>query len=109
MDEALLSGFIAALNMFGKQTIGDLNEIAFTGLDVSLLVVSKYGLVCIAIMDADLTDIDFKEGCEEALDAFYERYHDNIHDWDGNMSKFRDFRDFLDAQIQEYFVKIKLS
>lgn len=107
LDEALLSGFIAALNMFGKQTIGDLNEISLTGLDVSLLVVSKYDLVCIVIMDADLTEIDFKEGCENALDAFYEKYREDICDWGGDMSKFREFRDYLDGQIQEYFVKIK--
>jgi len=107
LDEALLSGFIAALNMFGKQTIGDLNEISLSGLDISLLVVSKYNLICIAVMDADLTELDFREGCENALDVFYERYKDELDNWGGNIAKFRDFRAFLDGQIQDYFVKIK--
>ena len=70
LDEAVLSGFISALNMFGQQTLGKVGDISISGLGINLLVINKWGLHIIGILDSDLPELNFREGCENALDVF---------------------------------------
>ena len=99
MDETVLSGFIGALNMFGSQTLGEVGDIRISGLEISLLVIHKWGLHIIAVIDSDLPHLNFREGCEAALDAFYERYVEKIENWGGRLKVFSDFKPFLEGQI----------
>ncbi|MHA1292059.1 MAG: hypothetical protein ACTSQJ_05260 [Promethearchaeota archaeon] len=107
LDEAMLSGFIAALNTFGAETLGKIEDISISGLAINLLVVSKHNLICIAVMDSDLPELNFREGCEKILDTFYEKYKLSLTNWNGHIKTFKDFKIFLDNEIQNYFVKLK--
>lgn len=107
MDEAVLSGFISALNMFGKETLGSIDDISISGLDMHLIVVRKWGLMCIGIIDSDLPEFNFREGCENALETFYQRYINQIENWNGSLKPFAEFRNYLEDQIQGYFEKLK--
>jgi len=107
LDEAVLSGFISALNMFGQQTLGKVGDITISGLGINLLVINKWGLHIIGILDADIPELNFREGCEAALDAFYEKYVEKLQDWNGRLKIFSDFKSYLEGMIQGYFVKLK--
>ncbi len=107
LDETVLSGFIGALNMFGQQTLGKVGDISISGLGINLLVIHKWGLHVIAIIDSDLPELNFREGCEAALDAFYDRYVQKLENWGGRLRIFSDFKPFLEGQIQGYFAKLK--
>ena len=102
LETARLSGFISALKMFGEETLGNIKSITIDGLDINMMVVSKYDLIFIAIMDNDLPETNFREGCIKALDQFYQRYHEELESWDGSLQKFREFRKTLKIQIANY-------
>ncbi|MGV9203907.1 MAG: hypothetical protein ACOC44_07775, partial [Promethearchaeia archaeon] len=42
LNTAQLSGFISAFKMFGEETLGNIKAISIDGLDIDMLVVSKY-------------------------------------------------------------------
>lgn len=108
LDTAQLSGFIAAFKMFGEETLGNIKAISIEGLDIDMLVVSKYNLIFIAIMNAYCSKItDFRKGCQKALEAFYRGYKEKIDDWDGDLRQFREFRGILKEQVQKYLSKLK--
>lgn len=108
LDTNKLSMFISAFKVFGEETLGNIKAISIDGLDINMLVVSKHGLLVIAIMDAFCTQVtDFKTGCEKALDVFYKQYCEQINDWDGNLSTFRDFKEILNDQIQVYLSRLQ--
>lgn len=101
-----LSGFIGALKMFGEETLGNIRDISINGLDIEMLIVSKYNLICVAIIDADIPEINFRRGCERALDVFYSLFKDKIEGWDGSLETFRDFKELLNEQILRYFEEL---
>ena len=107
LDEAVLSGFISALNIFGSHTLGKIGDISISGLDINLLVIHKYSLMCIAVMDSDIPELSIREGCEIALDTFYQKYVQEIDNFNGRLTKFSEFKPFLEGQIQGYFAKLK--
>ena len=107
LEAARLSGFISALRMFGEETLGKIRDIAINGLDIDMLVVSKYKLVMIAIMDSDLPGLDFRAGCERALEVFHKIFKDQIRNWDGSLNTFKDFRELLQQQVDRYFSELK--
>jgi len=103
LESAHLSGFISALKMFGEETLGEIGNISISGLDIDLLTISKHNLIMVVIMDSDLPDLNFKKGCERALDSFYEIYNELIPNWKGSLKTFRDFREILTKQIELFF------
>ena len=107
LDPAHLSGFISALKMFGEETLGKIRDISINGLDIEMLIISKYDLVFIALMDSNVPHLNFREGCERALDVFYRIFHDKLKDWDGSLKPFKDFKELLEGQVQRYFDEIE--
>ena len=107
LEAARLSGFISALRMFGEETLGKIRDISINGLDIDLLVVSKYKLIMIAIMDSNLPGLDFRAGCERALEVFHKIFREQIENWDGSLSTFKDFKDLLQQQVDRYFQELK--
>jgi hypothetical protein len=102
-----LSGFIAALKMFGEETLGNIKDISINGLDIDMIIVTKYNLIMISVMDSDIPLLDFRDGCARALDVFYKIFGDKIEDWDGSLDTFRDFQDLLKEQIARYFEELR--
>ena len=107
LETAHLSGFISALKMFGEETLGKIRDISINGLDIDMLIFTKYNLIMIAIMDTSLPGLDFRAGCERALDVFFRIFGDQIEEWDGSLETFRDFRDLLNQQIERYFNELE--
>lgn len=107
LETAHLSGFIGALKMFGEETLGKIRDISINGLDIDMLIVSKYKLIMIAIMDAELPEIGFRAGCERALDLFDTLHGEDLKSWDGSLKTFRDFRSLLNQQIERYFKELE--
>ncbi|MHA1150977.1 MAG: hypothetical protein ACTSR8_22375 [Promethearchaeota archaeon] len=107
LEAARVSGFISALKMFGEETLGKIRDISINGLDIDMLVVSKYRLVMIAMMDSNLPGLDFREGCERALEIFNKIFHDKIENWNGSLDTFRDFKDLLQQQVDRYFKELE--
>jgi len=106
LETAHLSGFIGALKMFGEQSLGRIRDISINGLDIDMLIVSKYKLIMIAIMDAELPEIGFRAGCERALTLFDTLHGEDLKSWDGSLKTFRDFRSLLNQQIDRYFEEL---
>ena len=107
LETAYLSGFIGALKMFGEETLGKIKDISINGLDIDMLIVSKYDLIFIALMDSDIPHLKFREGCETALDVFYKIFSEELKSWDGSLSPFRGFRDLLNGQVERYFEELR--
>ncbi len=106
INPVLLSSFIGALSLFGKDSLGKIEEILIKGLDVEMVVVSKHKLILIAIMDKKFNKYYIREEAEKALDNFYMFYKNEIDDC-MDVNKYDSFKKILLMQIIEYFDKLK--
>ncbi len=101
----LLSSFVGALSLFGAESLGKIEEITIKGLSIQMIIVNKFDLVLIAIMDKDFVKEDMREEAEKALDMFYHLYQNEISD-STDVSQFESFKKILYDQIVEYFNRI---
>lgn len=107
LEPAYISGFIGALKMFGEETLGKIRDISINGLDIDMLIVTKHDLIFIAIMDSEVPHLDFREGCENALDVFHKLFKEQIESWDGTLKPFKGFKELLEGQVNRYFEELK--
>ena len=101
----LLSSFVGALSLFGAESLGKIEEITIKGLSIQMIIVNKFDLVLIAIMDKDFVKEDMREEAEKALDMFYHLYQNEISD-STDVSQFESFKKILYDQIVEYFNRV---
>jgi hypothetical protein len=103
INPVLLSSFVGALSLFGKDNLGKIEEINVKGLAVDMIVVYKYNLILIAIISHDFKD-DIRDEAEKALDMFYSSYVKELQNLEFlNVSIFDEFKKVLYLQIQDYF------
>ncbi len=105
INPVLLSAFVGALSMFGKENLGRIKEIRVIGLDVDMIVVSKHGLVLIALMDKDFAKREIRAEGEKLLDLFYSMYEKSIEDCI-EISQFKKFKEILQEEVQIYLDRI---
>ncbi|MHA1468398.1 MAG: hypothetical protein ACTSP6_10035 [Promethearchaeota archaeon] len=105
INPMLLSSFVGALSLFGKDNLGKIEEIEIKGLDVGMVIVYKYNLILITIMAKDFMKNNIRGEAEKTLDMFYSSYSEEINDANGclDLSIFNDFKKLLYFQIQDYF------
>jgi len=101
----LLSSFVGALSLFGSESLGKIEEITIKGLSIQMIIVNKFDLVLIAIMDKDFVKEDMRKEAEKALDMFYHLYQNEISDYT-DVSQFESFKKILYDQIVEYFNRV---
>ncbi len=104
INPILLSSFVGALGMFGSENMGKIEEIVVVGLDIQMIIVNKYDLFLIAILDKDVVKEDMHFEAEKALDIFYSVYQDEIGDCI-ELGIFEPFKKALYNQIKEFFNK----
>ncbi len=102
INPMLLSSFVGALSLFGAENMGKIEEITIKGLSIQMVIVNKFDLVLIAIMDKDFVKEDIREEAVKALDMFYHLYQNEIGDCT-DVSQFESFKKILYDQIVEYF------
>jgi hypothetical protein len=102
INPILLSSFVGALSLFGKDSLGRIEEIIIKGLNVQMIIVNRHSLVLIAILDKDFVKEGIREQAEKALDNFYTLYQDEIEECI-EVCKFDSFKKILYMQIEEYF------
>lgn len=102
----LLSSFVGALGLFGEN-LGRIEEINIKGLDVEMIIVYKYNLIFVAILDKEFIKHDIREEAEKSLDMFYSLYRREIEENCNEVSQFTSFKNILFTQIEEYFNRIK--
>jgi len=105
INPMLLSSFVGALSLFGSESLGKIEEITIKGLSIQMIIVNKFDLVLIAIMDKDFVKEDIREEAENALDMFYHLYQNEISDCT-DVSQFESFKKLLYDQIVEYFNRV---
>ena len=105
INPVLLSSFVGALSLFGAESLGKIEEITIKGLSIQMIIVNKFDLVLIAIMDKDFIKEDMREEAEKALDMFYHLYQNEISDC-ADVIQFESFKKILYDQIVEYFNRI---
>ncbi|MFW9866421.1 MAG: hypothetical protein ACFFEN_10035 [Candidatus Thorarchaeota archaeon] len=106
INAVLLSAFVGALRLFGEN-LGEIKEINIKGLDVEMIIVYKYNLIFVAILDKEYIMHNIREEAEKSLDMFYTLYRTEIKNNSFEVSQFQSFKKILSQQIEDYFVKIK--
>lgn len=102
INPILLSSFVSALSFFGKENLGKIEEIAVKGLDVEMIVVAKYDLILVTIMDKDFLEGEMRDEAENLLDIFYSCYQEEIGEDCSEIVKFEEFQQVLASQVQDY-------
>ncbi|MFX0077095.1 MAG: hypothetical protein ACFE96_16745, partial [Candidatus Hermodarchaeota archaeon] len=69
------------------------------------IIVNKFDLVLIAIMDKDFVKEDIRDEAVKALEMFYHLYQNEIADCT-DVSQFESFKRILYNQIVEYFDRV---
>ncbi|MHA1242342.1 MAG: hypothetical protein ACTSQU_16400 [Promethearchaeota archaeon] len=105
INPVLLSSFVGALSLFGSESLGKIEEITIKGLSIQMIIVNKFDLVLIAIMDKDFIKEDMRKEAEKALDMFYHLYKNEISD-STDVFQFESFKKILYDQIVEYFNRV---
>ncbi|KKM74017.1 hypothetical protein LCGC14_1404600 [marine sediment metagenome] len=108
INPVLLSSFVGALRLFGDN-LGEIEEINIKGIDVEMIIVYKYNLILVAILDKDFMKHDIREEAEKALDMFYTLYSKEFNEEYIEVSQFHAFKEILSTQIEQYFNRIKTS
>lgn len=108
INPVLLSSFVGALSLFGRDNLGKIEEISVTGLEIDMIIVVKYNLILIAILAKEFAkNIDMlRSEIEKALDIFYSSYQEEIAKA-VDVSVFDDFKGILKMQIEDYLEKIQ--
>jgi len=106
INPLLLSSFVGALQLFGAENMGKIEEIRIKGLSIDMIIVNKYNLVMITILDKAFVKDGIRGESEKALDMFYTIYRDEIEDCD-EVYQFKSFKKILYDQIEDYFIRIK--
>ena len=101
INPILLSSFVSALSFFGKENLGKIEEIDVKGLDVEMIVVAKYDLILVTIMDKDFLNGKMRDEAEKLLDIFYSCYQEEIGKCI-DIVKFEEFQKVLASQVQDY-------
>ena len=78
INPALLSSFAGALSLFGAKNLGKIEEISIKGLDVDMIIVHRYQLILMAILDKRFAQNGIREEAIKSLDMFYSTYQDLI-------------------------------
>jgi hypothetical protein len=102
----LLSSFVGALQLFGAENMGKIEEIRIKGFSIDLIIVKIYDLVMITILDKAFVKEGIREESEKALDMFYAIYRDEIEDC-AEVYQFESFKKILYDQIEDYFIRMK--
>ena len=105
INPVLLSSFVGALSLFGKDNLGKINEINVKGLDLEMIMVSKYSLILIAIIDKNYIRNNLRDDAERALDMFYLLYKEEIAN-SVHTEIFEPFKKILLLQIKDYLDEI---
>lgn len=74
-----------------------------------MIIVYKYNLIFVAILDKEFIRHDIREQAEKSLDMFYTLYRAEINRDCIDVSQFESFKNNLTKQIEEYFKMIKES
>ncbi len=101
INPILLSSFVGALSMFGQDSLGKIEEISVKGLDVDIIIASKYKLILVAIMDKKFAQDGIREEITMALDMFYMLYQTDIEETVIDISRFDSFKDVLSSKTNE--------
>lgn len=106
INPVMLSSFVGALSLFGEETMKKIEEISIKGLDVDMVMISKYNLILVAILDKESHKQNIREEAEMALDMFFSSYQEEIEGCI-DVCKFDDFKQMLYFQVIDYFKKTK--
>ncbi|MFO8019721.1 MAG: roadblock/LC7 domain-containing protein [Promethearchaeia archaeon] len=109
INESLIAPFFSALRRFSEENLDALNETLIKGGKLETLVVRKYGLFLIALMDKHMKKIKIGKEAEQALDLFYKMYKQEIDNLDEtclDLEGFKKFEVLLKRQIKQYYKKI---
>ncbi|MHA1294635.1 MAG: hypothetical protein ACTSQJ_18515 [Promethearchaeota archaeon] len=89
--------------------MGKIEEINIKGLNVDMIIVYKYNLILIAIMDKAFKKHNIRDEAERALDMFYTTYYKEVNECKEavNICEFEDFKKILATQIKKYFENTK--
>lgn len=110
LNEQLLSAFIGALQMFGKESVGNIDEIIIKGWNLEVLIVNKHNLILTVLFTPDMHKENIKGEAEAALDEFYEYYKVKIDADDcACIDDFQGFESVLRDQIRQYFANTTQS
>ncbi len=74
-----------------------------------MIVVYKYNLIFVAILDKEFIKHDIRAEAEKSLDMFYSLYRREINEDCNEVSQFTSFKNILFTQIEEFFNRIKDS
>ncbi|MHA1146855.1 MAG: hypothetical protein ACTSR8_01265 [Promethearchaeota archaeon] len=107
INPIMISSFVSALSMFGKENMGKIEEISVKGIEVEMTIVAKHGLILIALMDKDFYRDLIRQNGENILDLFYNIYKKDIENFNGEIKKFEEFRKVLFFEIQATLDKMK--
>lgn len=100
VDKDIVSGFLSAFNDLAKElTAGDIKKFSFRNFTYIYDTDSQIDCMYVMVMDTEDLEEEAREKLKLMKIEFIKRYADVLRNWDGNVTKFRDFNEFVADHI----------
>jgi len=102
----LISQFIAALSMFGEESLGSIERVFIRGLDIEMSFVSKYDLIFVVLFRKGMVEDYLEEESAYGLEQFYQKFEKYIEAGKSNQNLYQSFDLEMCYLIQKFLVRI---
>ncbi len=104
----LFTQFLAALSMFGEESIGKIKRINIEGLNVELSLLSKHNLIATYFFRPDVVEDYLNDEAEKCLDLFYDEFKEQIDSNRSNLMIYDRFDEKMCHIVYEYMVRLNI-
>ncbi|MHA1149566.1 MAG: hypothetical protein ACTSR8_15130 [Promethearchaeota archaeon] len=99
-DKDIVSGFLSAFNDLAKEiTAGAMRKFSFRNFDYIYEIDEEFDCMFVMVIDAYDLEEDAREKLRILKNEFLKRYGEIIAKWDGNITRFKPFNEFIENNI----------
>jgi hypothetical protein len=108
LDVDLISQFVAALNIFGSENLGQIKRILIEGLNVELSIVTRHNLIAIVFFRPNMVEDYLDEEIIKALDMSYKEFKESLKKNKTNQFIYSKFDECMCILIHDYLIRVGL-
>ncbi len=102
----LISQFVAALNMFGSENVGNIKRIVIEGIDVEMSIVTKHDLIGTIFFRPNMVRDYLNAESLKALNMFHTQFETYISQNRSNQELYTKFDESICVLIHDYLIRV---
>lgn len=100
VNEELISGFLQAISDFAEEiSVGKIQILEFHNFKFVYSYTTEQKFIIVMVIDKDDLESEARPKINLMKNEFIKRYEPILHNWNGDVSFFEDFKDFIEDNI----------